>query len=297
MSPCATKARFASLNGTTSHTVASATRSSRPRRSGSGCAAVETVTAKRARRRHQEQKHDARGGEMSLPREIVLPVRIEHGERRRQRLVGLVMIDDDHLGAGGVGGFDGRLGRRAAIDGEDEARPFARKTGKRLGRGPVAFGEPVGNVGCRALPVGAQEALDQRDRGRAIDVVIAEHGDRFSLRDRGGKTRGRLLHVLEARRIGKKRAERWIEIAGGGVGLGTARGKHAAEQLRHARGPGIWRRRQARGPGRGARPSDSRAPSVPRRGTGSRSRLSGISGPLSRYAIHALLSPRAASVR
>ncbi len=36
LSPLATKARFASLSGTTSHTVASATRSSRPSRSGSG---------------------------------------------------------------------------------------------------------------------------------------------------------------------------------------------------------------------------------------------------------------------
>ncbi len=85
--------------------------------------AVKAVAAKRARRRHQEQKHDARGGEMSLAREIVLPVRVDDGKSGRQRLVGLMMIDDDHFGAGGVGGGDGGLRVRSAIDGEDETRP------------------------------------------------------------------------------------------------------------------------------------------------------------------------------
>ena len=57
---------------------------------------------------------------MALAGEIVLPVRIEHGEGRRQHLVGLMMIDDDHARAALVGGLDGRARGRAAIDGEDE---------------------------------------------------------------------------------------------------------------------------------------------------------------------------------
>ena len=168
---------------------------------------------------------------MSLAREIVLPVRVDDGKSGRQRLVGLMMIDDDHFGAGGVGGGDGGLRGRPAIDGEDETRPSFGKPGKGLGRGSITFGQPVGNIGHGALPVGAQEALDQRDRSRTIDIVIAEYGDLLPRADGGGKARGRLLHVLQARRIGEQRAERWIEIAGRGVGLGAARGKHAAEQL------------------------------------------------------------------
>ena len=87
------------MSGTTSHTVASATRSSRPSRSGSAPVAIEALAAERARGGDEEQEHDAGRGQMALTGEIVLPVRIEDGERGRQLLVGLVMIDDDHLGA------------------------------------------------------------------------------------------------------------------------------------------------------------------------------------------------------
>ena len=59
---------------------------------------------------------------MALAGEIVLPVGIEHGEGRRQHLVGLMMIDDDHLRAARIGGLDGRASGGAAIDGDDEGR-------------------------------------------------------------------------------------------------------------------------------------------------------------------------------
>ena len=135
---------------------------------------------------------------MPLAREIVLPIGIEHRIGRRQRVVGLVVIDDDDFGAGRIGGGDGGLRGGAAIDGEDQARAVFRKADQRLRRRAVAFGEPVGDIGRHALPMGAQEALDQRDRGRTVDIVIAEHGDLLAGLDGGGKARGRLLHVPEA---------------------------------------------------------------------------------------------------
>ena len=73
---------------------------------------------------------------MPLAREIVLPVGVDHRERGRQRLVGLVVVDDDDLGAGRVGGGDGGLGRGAAIDGEDETRALLR----RVRQAPLAIG-------------------------------------------------------------------------------------------------------------------------------------------------------------
>ena len=112
--------------------------------------------------------------------------------------------------------------------------PVFRKADQRLRGRAVAFGEPVGDIGRHALPMGAQEALDQRHRGRAVDIVIAEHGHLLAGLDGGGKARGRLLHVPEAGRVGQQRLERGVEIAGGGMGLGAARGQHAAEQLRQA---------------------------------------------------------------
>ena len=60
---------------------------------------------------------------MPLTGEIVLAVGIDHRERRRQRLVGLVVVDDDDFRAGSVGRGDGGLRGGAAIDGEDEVGP------------------------------------------------------------------------------------------------------------------------------------------------------------------------------
>ena len=67
---------------------------------------------------------------MSLAGEIVLPVGVEHREGRRQLLVGLVMVDDNDIGAASVGGLDGRAGGGAAIDGDDERRPLLGKPGQ-----------------------------------------------------------------------------------------------------------------------------------------------------------------------
>ena len=73
---------------------------------------------------------------MPLPREIVLPVRVEHGVGRRQRFVGLVMVDDDDFGARVIGGGNRGPGGRAAIDGEDEARALFGEAGESSGDGP-----------------------------------------------------------------------------------------------------------------------------------------------------------------
>src|SRR5262245_63590300 len=86
------------------------------------------------------------------------------------------MIDDNDFGAASVGGLDGRRGGGAAINGDDKPRSLPGKPDERGRRRAVAFAEAVGDVGCRSLPVGAQEALDERHRGRAIDVVVAENG-------------------------------------------------------------------------------------------------------------------------
>jgi hypothetical protein len=109
--------------------------------------------------------------------------------------------------------------------------------------------------------MGAQEALDERDRGRAVDIVVAEHGNRLVSPDGRSEALGRLLHVLEARGVGQKRAERGVEIAGGGVGLHAARGKHAAEQFGQT-----VRLRNGRGSKRAAR-IEALDPAVEARGT------------------------------
>ena len=70
----------------------------------------------------------------------------------------------------------------------------------------------------------AEKALDQRDRGRAVDIVVAEHGDRLARLDGGCEAIGRFLHVLQARRVWQQRFERWIEEAGDRLRICAARG-------------------------------------------------------------------------
>jgi hypothetical protein len=199
---------------------------------------IKAVAAERPRRGHQKEKHHAGSSKMSLAREIVLTVGVEHRKGRRQLLVGRVVVDDNDLGAASVGGLDGSAGSGAAINGDDESRPLVGKPGERGWRRAVAFAEAVGDVGCRTLPVGAQEALDERHGGCPIDVVIAENGDGLACADGTGETLRRLLHVLQACRIGQEMAEGWIEEVGNRRGIGAARGKQPPDQLRQAVGLG-----------------------------------------------------------
>jgi hypothetical protein len=44
--------------------------------------------------------------------------------------------------------------------------------------------------------MGARVALDQSDRRRTIDVVVAKNGNRLSIPDSGSKSFRRFVHVL-----------------------------------------------------------------------------------------------------
>ena len=52
-----------------------------------------------ARHRDENKEHDARRTEHPLPRNVVLAVRVDDRFDLGKPLVGLVMIDDDHVGA------------------------------------------------------------------------------------------------------------------------------------------------------------------------------------------------------
>ena len=58
-------------------------------------AGPEAARAQLAVDRDHGHEHEPDRGEMAEPGEIVEPVRIDDRERRRQRLVGLVMVDHD----------------------------------------------------------------------------------------------------------------------------------------------------------------------------------------------------------
>ena len=62
-------------------------------------AGPEAARAQLAVDRDQREEHQPDGGEMAKPGEIVEPVRIDDGERRRQFALGLMMVDDHDVEA------------------------------------------------------------------------------------------------------------------------------------------------------------------------------------------------------
>ncbi len=98
-SPLTTKARLRPMSGTTSATVASATRSSPARRSGAVAVVPEARLAQRAVQRDERHVDDAGGAEMAEAGKIVLAVGIDERQRLRQRLRRLMMIEDEHVEA------------------------------------------------------------------------------------------------------------------------------------------------------------------------------------------------------
>ena len=171
---------------------------------------------------------------MSEPRHVVLAVGIDHGAGARQLLVGLVVIDDDDVAAELAGARQRLAAGGAAVDGDDELgavldEPF---DGRRVRA--VAFEQAVGDVDARLQPVMREEAAHQSGGRGAVDVVVAEDGDRLALLDRIGETRGRRLHVAHAVGIGHQRLQGGIEHDGNVVERHAAPGEHAAEQLRQS---------------------------------------------------------------
>ncbi len=178
ISPLATKARLSPFSGTTSATVPSATRCSidnKIRRRPRG--APETALAQFARQRHQRQEHQSDGGEMAEPGQIVGAVRIDDGGGVGKLLVGLVMIDDHRLQPELARFGERFMAGGAAIDRDQQRRAALREGADGVDVRPVALEDPVGNMHDRIEPAVPQVAAQQRRRGRAVDIVVAEDRD------------------------------------------------------------------------------------------------------------------------
>ena len=156
--------------------------------------------------RHHGHEGQAHRGEMAEAGKIVAPVRIDDRHGRRQHLVGLVVIDDDDVDTERARFHERLDAGGAAIDRHQERGAARGERPHRLDVGAIAFEQPVGNVDQRVDAGLAQEARQQRGGGRAVDVVIAEHGDRLATHDRVGNPRRRLRHGGEHVGIGHRLA-------------------------------------------------------------------------------------------
>ncbi len=90
--------------------------------------------------------------------EIVEPVGIDHRERRRELLVGLMMVDHDDVEAE-LARFRERLvAGGAAIDRDEQRRAARGERADRLDVGAIAFEQPIGNVDDRLAARSAAES-------------------------------------------------------------------------------------------------------------------------------------------
>ena len=114
---------------------------------------------------------------------------------------------------------------------DEQRRAALGERAHRLDIRAVAFEQAVGNVDDRLDAAVAQKARQQRRRGRAVDVVIAENRDALAAHDGVGDARGRLRHGGEHVRIGHRALDGRIEKGVDRIDLDVAAGKNARQQF------------------------------------------------------------------
>ncbi len=192
----------------------------------------EAAATQLAIHRHQRDQHEADGCEMAEAGEIVSPVRVHQRIDLGEFIAGLVMVDHDDRHAK-LPRFRQRLeAGGAAIDGHEQRRALGGKTAHRLDVRPIAFEDAVGDVDQRVEPAMAQMPGEQRRRGGAVDVVIAEDRDLLATRGCIGDSQRRRLHLRDGVRIGHQLANRRIEEVLDFVERDVAASQHPCQHLR-----------------------------------------------------------------
>ena len=101
----------------------------------------------------------------------------------------------------------------------------------RLDIGAVALEQTVGNMDQRLAAGMAQKARQQRGGSGAVDVVVAEYGDRLAALNRVRNAGGGLRHRRKYVRIGHRMLDGRIEKRFDRVDLDIAPGEDAGEQF------------------------------------------------------------------
>ena len=203
------------------------------RREQIGCRPARREEGRAAQMAHEGDEHDeddAGRAEMAEAGEIVEPVWVDD-DGVRQRFGRLMVIDDDDVEAEAARVLHGGVARRAAIDGDEEARAGGLQRLDRRHVRPVTLRQPIGNVDAVRRAARRQQSREQRGRSGAVDVVVAEDGDGLAPRDRRAEARHGFIHVLEGRRIRQQVAHRRREKGWRVVEAGAARRDDARQEI------------------------------------------------------------------
>ena len=149
-----------------------------------------------------EEEGDSNGGELAVRALLIQPVGVDHGEGRGQPGLAEVVVDHDHVEAR-IRCFGERVeGADAAIDGDDHPHVRCRQLAHGGGVGAVALAQAVGDIDRHRARDRREEAAQQRRRGRAVHVIVAEDRDLLARCKRAGEADHRLLHVAQVQRVG-----------------------------------------------------------------------------------------------
>ena len=149
-----------------------------------------------------------------------------------------MVVHHNHIEAG-VGSVLERVeGADPAIHRDDHLHVLRGQHAHGGGVRAVALAQAVRDVDGRRMGDGLEETAEQRSRGRAVHVVVAEDRDFLARLQRAREPRDGPLHVLEVERIGQQPAQRRIEVVRRVFRRDAAGREHAPDQLRHLDGLG-----------------------------------------------------------
>jgi hypothetical protein len=166
-------------------------------------------------------------------RQIVEAVGVDHGQRRGEQFIGLVVVDHDDVEAELARLEHGLMAGGAAIDRDQQRRSARGERADRFCIRSVAFEQAIRNMDDRTNAAVQQVSPQHRSRRRPIHIVVAQDGDRFRAHDGVRQPHGRRPHVGERVGIRHQRAHGRIEEACYRVHLDPAPGENAREKLGH----------------------------------------------------------------
>ena len=168
---------------------------------------------------------------MPLPGQIVLAVGIDDRHALRQCAADLMMIQNNHVGAGLPRRRDGGRAVGAAVDGDDQLRAARDKFAHGFGIGTVTLENTIRNVDFGAKSEMREKTLQKRRGSRPIDIVVAKDRYFLALHDGIGNARSGGIHIGQRRGIRQKIANGRIEEALCFFGIDAAAGEHAGDKI------------------------------------------------------------------
>ena len=110
-----------------------------------------------------------------------------------------MMVEHDDVEAGGLRRRQRLVRRNSAIDRQDQPDALILQAQQGVGVGAVALGNPVRHIEAQRCAELGEIPVQERRRGRAVDIVVAEHGRRLPVFQGGNDPLDRGVHVPEMR--------------------------------------------------------------------------------------------------